>query len=305
VSFGENFLKYPDLFPARPSGEPWGAEQIAIRFAGDVYLCSGLSTTQFAAVQQRFSELILPIEEAPPTAVTILIFRAALADFEDDDRPWSFDFDLDYAPNTMRVAGFHCMGRLDWAPRLQAALWTPEDSRLVSHSIFENFFRMVVAYRLFEQGGMLLHSATVVNNGDAYMFFGPSGAGKSTISRLSAAAGHAVLSDDMNAVRITPAGALVEKLPFAGDFGQTGHGVSGAYPLRALCRLHKGADPTLHSLSCAKAVAELLGCAPFVNRNPYCRDRLIDQLYAINANIPIQALTFALDNRFWSLLRST
>ncbi len=170
--------------------------------------------------------------------------------------------------------------------------------------MFENFFRVVVAYHLFEQGGVLLHSAAVVNGGDAYVFFGPSGAGKSTISHLSFTAGHAVLSDDMNALRVTSAGVMVEKLPFAGDFGQTAGGVDGAYPVRALCRLEKGPTPALQTLRPAAAIAALLGCAPFVNRNPYRHDELIDQLQALNTRLPVRALTFARDDRFWTVLRS-
>ena len=304
MNFGDNFLTYPDLFPARPSGEPWGDERVMIRFAGQVYAWVGLSTTQAEAARQRFGELCLPPGEEPPMTLEINVLRAAAEDFFDGDRTWSFEFDLNYAPDAVSIAGFHFMGRLDWTPNLRAALWTCEEVRLVSHSIFENFFRTVVAYHLLEQGGVLLHSAAVVNGGDAYVFFGPSGAGKSTISHLSFAAGHAVLSDDMNALRIGPAGVLVEKLPFAGDFGQQCKGAAGTYPLRALCRLHKGTDPALQTLRPAVAVAALLGCTPFVNRNPYRRDQLLDQLQALNARVPVQALTFALDDRFWALLRS-
>lgn len=304
MNFGENFLTYPDLFPARPSGEPWGDERLMIRFAGHVYAWTGLSATQAAAARRRFGELCLPPDEEPSEVLAITVFRAATEDFFDGGRIWSFEFDLDYAPDAVSIAGFHFMGRLDWTPGLRAALWTCEDDRLVSHSIFENFFRAVVAYHLFEQGGVLLHSAAVVNGGGAYVFFGPSGAGKSTISYLSSAAGHAVLSDDMNALRVGPAGLWVEKLPFAGDFGQTGGGAVGAYPLRALCRLHKGPDPVLQALRPAEAVAALLGCAPFVNRNPYRRDQLLDQLQALSARLPVRALTFARDDRFWALLRS-
>jgi hypothetical protein len=113
-----------------------------------------------------------------------------------------------------------------------------------------------------------------------------------------------VLSDDMNALRVTAEGVWVEKLPFAGDFGQTAGGADGAYPVRALCRLHKGADPALQVLRPAAAVAALLGCAPFVNRNPYRRDQLFDQLQALNVRLPVRTLTFARDDRFWALLRS-
>ena len=305
MSFGESFLNYPDLFPARSSGEPWGDERVMIRFAGNVYAWVGLSAIQATTARQRFGELCLPPDEESPAAVEIQVFRATAEDFFDNERVWSFEFDLDYAPDAVSIAGFHFMARLDWMPGLRAALWTSEDSRLVSHSIFENFFRVVVAYHLFEQGGVLLHSsAAVVNGDDAYVFFGPSGAGKSTISYLSFAAGHAVLSDDMNALRVTSAAVMVEKLPFAGDFGQTVGGADGSYPVRALCRLEKGPDPTLQILRPAAAVAALLGCAPFINRNPYRRDQLFDQLQVLNARLPVRMLTFARDDRFWALLRN-
>ena len=64
------------------------------------------------------------------------------------------------------------------------------------------------------------------------------------------------------------------------------------------------ADPALQVLRPAAAVAALLGCAPFINRNPYRRDPLLDQLQALNARLPVRALTFARDDRFWGLLRS-
>lgn len=304
MSFGESFLNNPDLFPARQSGEPWGDERLKIRFAGNVYTWSGLSGTQASAARERFGELCLPPDDELPATLEIKVFRAAAEGFFDNGRIWSFDPDLDYTPDAVRMAGFHVMGRLDWIPGLRAALWTSEDRRLVSHAILENFFRILVAYHLLEQGGLLLHSAAVVNDGGAYLFFGPSGAGKSTISRLSFAAGHAVLSDDMNALRFGEDGVSVEKLPFAGDFGQTADGADGAYPLRALSRLAKGPDPALLDLRPAAAVAALLGCAPFINLNPYRRDELIDRLQALIARLPARALVFALDDRFWTLLRN-
>ena len=122
MRFGENFLTYPDLFPGRPSGEPWGDERLMIRFAGHVYAWTGLSATQAGAARQRFGELCLPPDEEPAGALEINVFRAAAEDFCDGDRVWSFEFDLDYAPDAVSIAGFHFMGRLDWTPGLRAAL---------------------------------------------------------------------------------------------------------------------------------------------------------------------------------------
>jgi hypothetical protein len=303
MNFGEGFLSSPDLFPARQTGEAWGEEQVVIGFAGNDYICNGLSVTQAAAIRERFGELCAPVARASRPAVEIGIFRAAEGDFVKDERVWEFDFDLDYASDAVSLAGFHFMGRLDWAPRLRAALWSPEDARLVSHAIFENVLRVVVAYHLLEQGGVLLHSAAVGDAGRAHVFFGPSGAGKSTISRLGFETGGAVLSDDMNALRRTGSGVVVEKLPFAGDFGQTAGAVGVLLSVRGLFLLEKGPAPAVRTLRPARAVAALLGCAPFVNRNPYRFDELVRKLQELNAQLPVRVLTFSPDTRSWDLLR--
>jgi hypothetical protein len=306
MSFGERFLEEPDLFPARQSGEAWGSERVVIHFAGNDYVCDGLSVVQAEGLRAKFGNLCGAASDASPDvsrpSVTIQIFRVAPEDFIVDEREWEFDFDLDYSPTAVTFAGFHFMGRLDMGPPLRAALWTPEDERLVSHAIFENVLRVVVAYDLLEQGGVLLHSAAVVGDTGAHVFFGPSGAGKSTISRLSLEAGCAVLSDDMNALRITAAGVVVEKLPFAGDLGQTMETDDGIHPVRNLCRLERGGAAALRPVRAAPAVALLLECAPFVNRNPYKHDQLIEQLEALNSRIPVRVLTFAIDSRFLPLL---
>jgi len=304
AGFGDRFLRLPDMFPARQSGECWGEERIVVRFAGSDYVCEGLSATQAAAVRERFGALCpAPATDGGP-AVTLRVFRAFADEFVTDDREWEFDFDLDYAPGVVRFAGFHFLGRLDGTAQLRAALWTPEDSRLVSHAIFENVLRVVAAYHLLGQGGVLLHSAAVADDAGAHVFFGPSGAGKSTISRLAMAAHRAVLSDDMNALRGTAGGVTVEKVPFAGDIGQTQETADGRFPVRCLCRLEKGEAPALRAMRPASAVAALLECAPFVNRNPYRYDELVATLQALNARLPVRALTFAPDHRVWELLRT-
>jgi hypothetical protein len=143
----------------------------------------------------------------------------------------------------------------------------------------------------------------VVDDAGAHVFFGPSGAGKTTIARLGIATNRSVLSDDMNALRVTAQGVVVEQLPFAGDIGQTQVTVEGSYRVRDLCRLEKGEISKLRAMREAPAVAALLECAPFVNRNPYRFEELVARLEALNGRLPVRVLTFTLDNRLWDLLR--
>jgi hypothetical protein len=297
--FGESFLAEPDLFPARQSGEPWGPERVVIHFAGNAYVCDGLSAAQAGGLRAKFGPLARDeADEARPT-VYLRVFRVAPEDFVVDEREWEFEFDLDYGSDAIGVAGFHMMGRLDFSPRLSAALWTSEDGLFVERSIFENMLRIVVAYHMLQQGGVLLHSAAVGDDRGAHVFFGPSGAGKSTICRLGVAARRSVLSDDMNALRIDRDSVVVEKLPFAGDFGGSADTAEGFFPVRGLYRLEKGQTYATRTLKPASAVAALLECAPFVNRNPFRYEALVRTLEDLHARLPVQVLTFAPDASAW------
>ena len=43
MSFAAELLHFPDLFPARHSGERWGGERLALEFAGGPNVFRGLS----------------------------------------------------------------------------------------------------------------------------------------------------------------------------------------------------------------------------------------------------------------------
>ena len=302
TSFGDTYLAFADLFPARAGGEPWGDERVIVRIASNSYVCDGLSKVQADDIRARFSGMCVDTVTDAARTVTLRIYRVELAEFSDPNPFWRTDFDLDYAPESVRIAGHHVMARFDWKPRLQAALWTCEEQHFVDFGVFENVLRMTVAYHLLEQGGALMHSAAVAGNGTADVFFGPSGAGKSTISRLGFETGHQVLSDDMNALWVTGEALAVEKLPFAGDFGASLATAHGVFPVRHLGRLRKGTVPALQPMSEAQAMAALIQSAPFVNRDPYRYELLLKTLLGIQARHPVAMLTFPPDPQTWTYL---
>lgn len=317
MAFGEQFLVFPDLFPRRRSGEAWGNEAVEIDFIGGPYRFEGLDPRQVAACHDRFGELCVPAEGGgtDDQGVTVVsrLFRVGAAEFIplDLSSGWDYTFDMDFAPDTVRLAGVDFMGRLDGLldttgdegddPQgLTGTLWTHEVEGAAFQCLFENFFRVVVAYRLLGLGGALLHSAGVVSKGWAHLFLGRSGAGKTTLSRLSLASGRTVLSDDMNALCPADERTVVEKLPFAGDLGRT-PGPRSSYPLRTLNRLLQG-DDAIAPLSTSKAVAMLIACSPFVNSDPHRLDDLISNLEQLVASVPTQDLHFSLGGTFWRLL---
>ena len=54
MSFGAGFLHNPDLFPARPAGEPWGDRELVLDLPGGPYRFSGLSADQVESALGRF-----------------------------------------------------------------------------------------------------------------------------------------------------------------------------------------------------------------------------------------------------------
>lgn len=308
MTFGAAFLVHPDLFPARRGGETWGERDITITLPGGPYRFAGLAPSQVEAVRARFGSYIKGMGDAETveaSAVETLVFRMAEEELREiDTRGWEYGLDLDPAPAAVRIAGLRLAGRLDWRPGLSGALWTPDAGSESFAGIFENFFRVLTAYRLLEQGGVLVHGAAVAAAGRSLLALGRSGAGKTTFARLALARGAEVLSDDLNALRRAAGGTVVEKLPFTGDLGDSAS-PSDALPLAALLRLEKSPEDELVPLGRAEAIGLLLACSPFVNVDPHRREALLANLAALlpaAGDPPAWALRFTLTGECWPIL---
>jgi hypothetical protein len=336
MSFAARFLRHPERFPARQEGDAWGDRELTLDLPGGPYRLLGLSPAQEAGVRATFPGSVradgagpIPIPVRAGAAgrpIPVLLRRRAGADFlAVDVRGWEYGLDFDWAPAAVRLAGLGLLGRLDWladGPGMSGALWTPEDGGERFPGVFENFLRVLVAYRLLEIGGVVLHSAGVVKDGAAFLFLGRSGAGKTTVARLSLARGGEVLSDDLNALIADAAGTIgtaagvahggdvaagsgcaVLKLPFTGDLGER-RAVRPPVPLGGLLRLEQDAADSLAPMSRAETLACLLACAPFVNFDPHRRERLERVLLALAAAAAprAHALRFSLHGGFWSII---
>jgi hypothetical protein len=299
MSFGATFLTNPDLFPARRSGEPWGGREVILDLPGGPYRFFGLNADQETGVLGRFGRL----RTAAAPAVETPIFRASAVDFLTIDvRGWEYGLDLDAGPDSLRIAGLDLLGRLDWRPGIAGALWTSVGGGDRFPGIFENFCRILVAYRLHELGGAVIHGAGLVADGEGLLFAGPSGAGKSTTSRMGLERGLTVLSDDLNALLPGEDGRVqLAGLPFTGDLESGGGSV---VPLRGLYRLEKAPEDSLRPLGKAEALALLLACSPFLNADPHRRGELLSTLLALAERLPAYALRFSLRGGMWDILKS-
>lgn len=304
MSFGERYLTFPDLFPARLSGERCGDASVTLDCAGGPYRVRGLSQAQADALSRRFDGFLRAPTEPALGVVDVQVFAAAADDFEfrpEPGAPYSFDCEGD--DTTVKLAGREFMARLERRPGLTAGIWTSRDHTFITYGDFENIFRVLIAQRLLDLGGILLHSSGVIVDGGAHLFVGYSGAGKTTIARLGLADGYGVLSDDINLVTLGDGEPRAARSPFAGELGPT-HVTASSYPLHGIYLLEQGEDNALSPITPARAVADLAARAPFSNQDPYRAAKLMDNLSVLVESTPVSRLRFRRAGGFWQHLHT-
>ncbi len=187
-----------------------------------------------------------------------------------------------------------CRGRL-------SADGTAELEVFASHPFLETdlFMRLGLGFLALHRGGMLLHTAGVVERGRAYLFFGHSGSGKTTSARLSAP--RQVLNDDLVLLLPDPASGPSAWLACATPFtnpSQVPPG-PGQAPLAGLFRLLKDPQVFLQPMSPAEALAELLSCVPLLAVLPQELPRVIPILTRLIGQVEHAYLHFRKDPSFW------
>ncbi len=313
MAFGETFLAAsatPLLYGAE---QPWGPETIAVDLPGGPYRFSGLDAAQKAQIE-RFAYPLCHPTQSQDFAVESRFFKTDSKAFRPLDQiRWQKLIDVDYQRDTVHLAGYPWLAAITLTDRPRGVIHTPCAAGPAFADLFENTFRVLVAYRLLLSGlGLLVHSAGLSDRRAGYLFAGRSGDGKSTLAKLALAAGLEVLSDDgiallvandaLDAERQGPSisqGPSIAALPFGGDL-RPRKIPRTHYPLRVLSALSKG-DNRREPLTKAAAVALLTACAPFVNGDPHRFDLLLERATAIVTEVETCRLTFSRQGGFWSL----
>jgi len=160
--------------------------------------------------------------------------------------------------------------------------------------------RIVHTIVLAKEGGFLLHSASAVRGGRAFLFSGVSGAGKTTISRL-APPGVTLLTDEVSYVRRQREGYRAFGTPFAGELARVGANVSA--PIAAVYLLAQGRENHIDPLSKREAIQLLLRNILFFAEDPSLVRRVFDAATEFVATVPVRRLTFSPDQRVWELIQ--
>lgn len=160
----------------------------------------------------------------------------------------------------------------------------------------DSVLRIVHSLVLADRGGFLLHAASAICDGRAYLFSGVSGAGKTTMTRL-APPDVTLLTDEISYLRPDSTGYSAFGTPFAGELARAGENCSA--PVAALFFLEKGPYNRIDDLPSAEAIRRLMRNILF-----FAEDRnLVEKLFATAcdfvARVPIRRLTFYPDARVW------
>jgi hypothetical protein len=165
----------------------------------------------------------------------------------------------------------------------------------------DSVLRIVHSLILAERGGFLLHAASAICDGRAYLFSGVSGAGKTTMTRL-APSDITLLTDEISYLRPSADGYSAFGTPFAGELARPGENCSA--PVSALFFLEQGPDNRVDELSSAEAVRRLMRNILFFAEDHALVEKLLATACDFVARIPMRRLTFYPDARVWDLVRT-
>ncbi len=187
--------------------------------------------------------------------------------------------------------------RARWAPRTGQGNVRQNANPYSLDSVLRILHSLILA----ERGGFLLHAASAICDGRAYLFSGVSGAGKTTMTRL-APADITLLTDEISYLRPSADGYAAFGTPFAGELAKPGENCTA--PVSALFFLQKGPENRVDELSSAEAVRRLMRNILFFAEDRGLAEKLFATACDFVGRVPNRRLTFYPDARVWDEIRN-
>ncbi|MBZ5719720.1 MAG: hypothetical protein LAO03_05010 [Acidobacteriia bacterium] len=223
----------------------------------------------------------------------------------------SFELDVDLVPPSPEMASdedvrvemqggqWHLRRgdfRAQWDPRLRRG----RVRQTANPYSIDSVLRIVHTLVLAREGGFLLHAASAIRQGRAFLFSGVSGAGKTTISRL-APPDAILLSDEISYVRRAGEGYSACGTPFAGELARVGENCSA--PIGTLYFLAQGPENRIEPVNPAEAARCLLRNVLFFAEDAELVKLIFRSACEFVDRVPVQRLTFVPDQRVWDLIQ--
>ena len=267
-----------------------------------------------ATLVERYSVVIaiggIPIRLNTTDSDFLALLQGRYAGFVSKAPDAEYDFDVELSPpavanrdadvNVTHRSGRWLLERGDFR-----AEWDPAARRGTIYQTANPYsidavLRIVHTLVLARQGGFLLHSASAIRNGKAFLFAGVSGAGKTTISRL-APADVTLLTDEISYVRKLAEGYVAFGTPFTGELAKLGENTSA--PVAALYLLAQGSENRIEPVAVADAGRELLANTLFFAEDHELVHRVFQAACDFVHRVPVYRLTFVPDARVWEMIQ--
>ena len=265
-----------------------------IEIAGESVLLRSHDPILRSAIENRYSDFIIPAPRQTPVELTVDIDAA--------------QFPAPGAPGRMKgnqvIAGWsdgkwrfeRYDFRAEWNPQTRTGSIC-QSNPIISST--DSAVRMLHSILAVAAGGFLLHAASAIRNGHAFIFTGVSGAGKSTISGLMPQDVQ-LLTDEISYVRPDGQGFRAFGTPFMGNLGAPGKNVSA--PLKALYLLAKGPENKIEAVSQKKATTALLRNVLFFAKDPELVGVVFETICRLVSSVPVYRLAFVPTSEVWELI---
>ena len=215
--------------------------------------------------------------------------------------------DPDADVRVTQQAGKWALERGDFRAEWEPARHTGTIRQSANPYSIDAVLRIVHTLVLAEEGGFLMHAASAIRNGKAFLFAGVSGAGKTTISRL-APPDATLLTDEISYVRKDfrkdgrkqDLSYVAYGTPFTGELAKLGENVSA--PISALYLLAQGPDNRIDPVAPGQAVRELLANVLFFAEDQELVQRSFHAACEFVSRVPVSRLTFVPDARVWEMI---
>jgi len=222
------------------------------------------------------------------------------ADFDfhvDLDEPGIADPDADVS--VTHQSGCWSVERGDFHAQWEPVTKTGRIRQSLNPYSIDAVLRILHSLLLAKQGGFLLHAASAIRNGRAFLFTGVSGAGKTTIASL-APPDAALLTDEISYVRKNESIYTACGTPFTGELQKPGENISA--PIAAVYLLAKGPVNRIDPVPAAEAARALLGNILFFAKDREMVGALLHSACEFVGCVPVSRLTFVPDSRVWEMI---
>jgi hypothetical protein len=190
--------------------------------------------------------------------------------------------------------------RADFAAEFDPAARVGRIRQSANPYSIDTALRILHGLLLVREGGFLLHAASAIRNGKAFLFSGLSGAGKTTISSLIPADA-TLLTDEISYIRREHGRYIACGTPFAGELARLGTNASA--PIETVFLLAKGTTNRIDPVKAAEAIQRILRNILFFANDPAMVKTLFDSAGTFVEQVPVRRLTFYPDHRVWDMIQ--